>query len=161
MLLATQARRAELQQLCLYKVRSLTREQSELSKVALFFFTFVFIPPIIGIIEPSTDDTQVYAAVGSAANLPCVFSSGLTHVNVVWERLTAGSLLKSTPDRLPPSFSPSSAHSPMDNSVSSKEVGFEDAGRYRCAGTVDKQRLTRSMQLVIAKSKFERSLIFV
>ncbi|XP_028280255.1 lymphocyte activation gene 3 protein [Parambassis ranga] len=104
-----------------------------------------------GIIQPSTDNTQVYAAVGSAVTLPCVFSSGLTPVNVVWERLTAESLLKSTPDHLPPSFSPSSAHPPMDKSVSSKEVGFEDAGRYRCAGSVDKQMLTRSMQLIIAK----------
>ncbi|KAI3361143.1 hypothetical protein L3Q82_013340, partial [Scortum barcoo] len=33
-----------------------------------------------------------------------------------------------------------------------KEVGFEDAGRYRCSGTIKGQRLSQNMQLVTAKS---------
>ncbi|XP_035528536.1 lymphocyte activation gene 3 protein-like [Morone saxatilis] len=107
---------------------------------------------VMGIVQPSKDDTKVYAAVGSAVTLPCVFSSELIPSRTVWEKLKAGSF-KPTPGRLPDSFSPISPSSQpsSDNSASLKEVGFEDAGRYRCSGTVEQQRLTRNMQLVVAK----------
>ncbi|XP_041797922.1 lymphocyte activation gene 3 protein-like [Chelmon rostratus] len=106
-----------------------------------------------GIIHPSKDNTKVYAAVGSAVTLPCVFSPGLIPSGTLWEKLKAESLFRLTPGRLPASFSPSSPSSrfPVDKSASLKEVGFEDAGRYRCSGTVEGQRLARNMQLVVAK----------
>ncbi|KAM7383294.1 hypothetical protein PAMP_002960 [Pampus punctatissimus] len=40
---------------------------------------------------------------------------------------------------------------PWDKSASVKEVGFDDEGKYRCSGTIEGQRLTRNMQLVVAK----------
>ncbi|KAK5861782.1 hypothetical protein PBY51_017232 [Eleginops maclovinus] len=106
-----------------------------------------------GIITPPTDGTKVYAAVGSAVTLPCVFSSGLTPSNPVWEKLKPGFLFYPAPGLLPASFSLSSTSSqPLgDKSGSLREVGFEDEGRYRCSGTVDQQQLTRNMQLVVAK----------
>lgn len=98
-----------------------------------------------GIIQPSRDDTKVYAAVGSAVTLPCVFSPDLRPSRPVWEKLKPGTL--------PASFSTSSASSqtPFDKSASLKEVGFEDQGGYRCSATIRGQRLTRKMQLVVAK----------
>ncbi|XP_071372457.1 lymphocyte activation gene 3 protein-like [Centroberyx affinis] len=103
-----------------------------------------------GIINPSSDNTKVYAAVGSAVTLPCVFSPGLTPYNPVWERLSAGSLSPSTARSLPPSFRLSSRRL-LDSSVSVGEVGSEDGGRYRCSGTVKGYRLSTSLQLVVAK----------
>uniref|UniRef100_A0A3Q3KRU0 Ig-like domain-containing protein n=1 Tax=Monopterus albus TaxID=43700 RepID=A0A3Q3KRU0_MONAL len=106
-----------------------------------------------GFIQPSTDNTKVYVAVGSAVTLPCVFSPGLTPSSPGWEKLKPGSLFKPIPGHLPLSFSQSlssSQHS-WDRSASLKEVGFEDEGRYRCSGTLQGQRLTRNMQLVVAK----------
>ncbi|XP_070823195.1 lymphocyte activation gene 3 protein-like [Chaetodon trifascialis] len=106
-----------------------------------------------GIIHPSKDNTKVYAAVGSAVTLPCVFSPGLTPSNTLWEKLKPESIFRPIPGRLSASFSPPSPSSqfPLDKSASLKEVGFEDEGRYRCSGTVEGQRLTRNMQLVVAK----------
>ncbi|XP_076594180.1 lymphocyte activation gene 3 protein [Chaetodon auriga] len=106
-----------------------------------------------GIIHPSKDNTKVYAAVGSAVTLPCVFSPGLTPSNTLWEKLKPESIFRLAPGHLSASFSPSSPSSqfPLDKSASLKEVGFEDEGRYRCSGTVEGQRLTRDMQLVVAK----------
>ncbi|XP_075965809.1 lymphocyte activation gene 3 protein [Anarhichas minor] len=106
-----------------------------------------------GVINPSKDDSKVYAAVGSAVTLPCVFSPGLIPSNPVWEKLKPGFLFKPAPGPLPASFSPSKPLSPRpyDQSASLKEVEFEDEGRYRCSGTVQEQRLTRNMQLVVAK----------
>lgn len=98
-----------------------------------------------GILQPSRDDTKVYTAVGSAVTLPCVFSPDLKPSRPVWEKLKPGTL--------PASFSTFSASSqtPFDKSASLKEVGFEDQGGYRCSATVRGQRLTRKMQLVVAK----------
>ncbi|XP_068426588.1 lymphocyte activation gene 3 protein-like [Clinocottus analis] len=106
-----------------------------------------------GVIHPSKDDTKVYAAVGSAVTLPCVFSPGLIPSNPVWEKLRPGFLFKPTPGRLPSSFSSSKLFSqlPSDQSASLKEVGLEDEGRYRCSGSIEGQQVTRNMQLVVAK----------
>ncbi|TDH11641.1 hypothetical protein EPR50_G00063060 [Perca flavescens] len=106
-----------------------------------------------GIIHPSKENTQVYAALASAVTLPCVFSPGLIPSNLAWEKLKPEFLFKPAPSRLPASFSQSPPFSqrPFDKSATLKEVGFEDAGRYRCSGTIEGQRLTRNMQLVVAK----------
>ncbi|KAI3361144.1 hypothetical protein L3Q82_013341 [Scortum barcoo] len=106
-----------------------------------------------GIIQPSEDNAKVYAAVGSAVTLPCVYSPGLNPANPTWEKLKPEYIFKPVPDRLPASFSASSPSSqqPWDKSASLKEVGFEDAGRYRCSGTIKGQRLSQNMQLVTAK----------
>uniref|UniRef100_A0A3P8WXB8 Lymphocyte activating 3 n=1 Tax=Cynoglossus semilaevis TaxID=244447 RepID=A0A3P8WXB8_CYNSE len=110
-----------------------------------------------GIIHPPTDDTRVYAAVGSAVHLPCVFSPGFTPSSSLWEKLQPASFFsKLTPDRLPPSFftPPPSDQSPLDKSAGLKEVDFQDGGRYRCSGTIQGQSLTRVMKLVVAKSEW-------
>ncbi|KAK6326718.1 hypothetical protein J4Q44_G00023630, partial [Coregonus suidteri] len=68
-----------------------------------------------GIVNPSSASAKVYAEVGSAVTLPCVFSTGLTPSDPAWERLdTSGSALP-----LPPSFNLSSLPSipPWDRSV--------------------------------------------
>ncbi|XP_073340857.1 lymphocyte activation gene 3 protein-like [Pagrus major] len=106
-----------------------------------------------GIIQPSKDDTKVYAAVGSAVTLPCVFSPELLPAKPVWAKLKPGSLFIHTPDRLPASFIASSPSSQptSDQSATLKEVEFEDEGTYRCSGIVKGHWLTRNMQLVVAK----------
>lgn len=106
-----------------------------------------------GVIHPPRDDAKVYAAVGSAVTLPCVFSPGLIPSDPVWEKLKAVFLTKPAPGRLPASFSASGPLSPLpsDQSASLKEVGLGDEGRYRCSGVIKGQRLTRNMQLVVAK----------
>ncbi|KAK2844742.1 hypothetical protein Q5P01_011401 [Channa striata] len=106
-----------------------------------------------GIVQPSVDNTKVYAAVGSAVTLPCVFSNDLTPSSSVWEKLKPGSSIKPAPGLLPPSFSSSLPYSkfPWDMSASLTEVSLEDGGRYRCSGNVEGQKLTRTMQLVVAK----------
>ncbi|XP_035018570.1 lymphocyte activation gene 3 protein [Hippoglossus stenolepis] len=107
---------------------------------------------VTGIIQPPSDDTKVYAAVGSAVTLPCVFSSGLNPSSPLWEKLQTGSLNKRAPSRFA-LFSPSSPSSqlPWDKSASLKEVDLKDEGRYRCSGTIKGQRLARNIQLVVAK----------
>ncbi|XP_068998594.1 lymphocyte activation gene 3 protein-like [Embiotoca jacksoni] len=106
-----------------------------------------------GIIQPSRDNTKVYAVVGSAVTLPCVFSSGLSPSGSVWEKQKTGSLFKHVPSL---SASSSSAQLPWDKSASLNEVGFGDAGEYRCAGTIEDQKITRNMQLVVAKIVSEK-----
>uniref|UniRef100_A0AAZ3NY42 Ig-like domain-containing protein n=1 Tax=Oncorhynchus tshawytscha TaxID=74940 RepID=A0AAZ3NY42_ONCTS len=88
-----------------------------------------------GIVNPSSSSAKVYAEVGSAVTLPCVFSTGLTPSDTAWERLdTSGSALP-----LSPSFNLTSLLSlpPWD--------------RYRCSGTVEGRRVTKEMQLVTAQ----------
>lgn len=129
-----------------------------LNRLAPFFFQDrcsynVFFHSPTGIIQPLKDNSKVYAAVGSAVTLPCVFSDGLILSNTVWEKLQPGSLYKPAPSHLlltPPS---QSAQSSSDASATFKEVWFEDAGTYRCSGTAASRRLTRNMQLVVAKSR--------
>ncbi|XP_074509446.1 lymphocyte activation gene 3 protein [Sebastes fasciatus] len=106
-----------------------------------------------GITHPSRDDTKVYAAVGSAVTLPCVFSPGLIPSKPVWEKMKPEYIFTPAPGPLPASFSPSSPSSqlPSDKSASLKEVRFEDEGKYRCSGSIEGQQLTRNMQLVVAK----------
>ncbi|XP_030248380.1 lymphocyte activation gene 3 protein [Sparus aurata] len=106
-----------------------------------------------GIIQPSKDDAKVYAAVGSAITLPCVFTPGLFPAKPALEKLKPGSLLIHTPDRLPASFVASSPSSEptSDHSATLKEVEFEDQGTYRCSGIIKGHWLTRNMQLVVAK----------
>ncbi|KAM9353491.1 lymphocyte activation gene 3 protein [Symphorus nematophorus] len=103
-----------------------------------------------GIIKPSNDNTKVYAAVGSAVTLPCVFYPGLIPTNATWKKVEPGSFV---PGHLPASFSPPSPSSQplVDQSASLEEVAFEDEGRYNCSATVNGQNLFRNMQLVVAK----------
>uniref|UniRef100_A0A8C6UJE1 Ig-like domain-containing protein n=1 Tax=Neogobius melanostomus TaxID=47308 RepID=A0A8C6UJE1_9GOBI len=56
-----------------------------------------------GIVQPPNDSTKIYAAVGSAADLPCVFSKNLTTSNALWERIH--NISTSKPAALPASFS--------------------------------------------------------
>uniref|UniRef100_A0A3Q1HCB5 Lymphocyte activation gene 3 protein-like n=1 Tax=Acanthochromis polyacanthus TaxID=80966 RepID=A0A3Q1HCB5_9TELE len=107
-----------------------------------------------GILQPSKEDARLYAAVGSAASLPCVFSPGLKPSDSLWEKLKPSSLFGSAANRLPASFSSSSspAQLPWDKSARLDPVGLEDEGRYRCSGTVEGQKLARNMKLVVAQS---------
>ncbi|XP_029958996.1 lymphocyte activation gene 3 protein [Salarias fasciatus] len=102
-----------------------------------------------GIVQPSEDNTRLYAAVGSAATLPCVFSPDLKPLSSAWQKLKQGSRLSPAVDQLPSSLAASAT--PDDKSASLSEVSYEHAGNYSCAGTVQGQRLTRTMQLVVAK----------
>ncbi|XP_072769053.1 cell adhesion molecule DSCAM-like [Nerophis lumbriciformis] len=97
-----------------------------------------------GIIHPSRDDVQMYAAVGCAATLPCVFSPGQIPSETSWHKPSGP---------LPPSFlSSSPASKPAwDQSARLGNVSLEDEGIYRCAGVVGGQSLSRRMQLVVAK----------
>lgn len=106
--------------------------------------------------QPPKDNTKVYAAVGSAVTLPCVFASGLKPFGSEWEKLKTGSTLKPALGHLPPSFSLSSQsyQIPWDKSARVEEVGYMDEGSYRCSGIIGRQQVTRTMQLVVAKSKF-------
>ncbi|KAL6109297.1 lag3 [Pungitius sinensis] len=106
-----------------------------------------------GVIHPPDDDARVYAAVGSAVTLPCVFSPGLIPSDPLWEKLKPGYLYKPAPGPLPASFSASGPLSALasDQSARLNEVALEDEGRYRCSATIEGQRVTRNMQLVVAK----------
>lgn len=111
---------------------------------------FLLPSSLTGIIQPPEDNIKVYAAVGSAVRLPCVFSTGLTPTNLLWERVNNISL-----GHLPSSFAlPSSHGSTWDKSASVTEVQVEDEGWYRCSGTAQGQRLSRNMKLVTIKSEF-------
>lgn len=111
---------------------------------------------LAGIAQPSKDNSKVYAALGSAATLPCVFSPGLSPTSAAWERVKPGSLLTPATGQLPASFSLSGPASRPgeDRSAVLKEVRLEDEGRYRCSGTVEGRRLTRDLRLVVAKGTF-------
>ncbi|XP_034030404.1 carcinoembryonic antigen-related cell adhesion molecule 1-like [Thalassophryne amazonica] len=106
-----------------------------------------------GIIEPPNDDTRVYTAVGSSVTLPCVFSPDLIPSDAAWKKLKSGSLSQVSPGPLPPSFSASSlsSHPPWDKTAGLTEVEVADEGRYTCSGKINRQRLTRRIQLVVAK----------
>uniref|UniRef100_A0A3Q4M1N5 Ig-like domain-containing protein n=1 Tax=Neolamprologus brichardi TaxID=32507 RepID=A0A3Q4M1N5_NEOBR len=103
-----------------------------------------------GIIQPPKDNAKVYATVGSPVTLPCVFSSGLRTLSAGWEKINPVSpstrdlqllsLASSSPDRLR-----------WDRSIRINEVTYEDEGKYRCSGNAEQQRLTRTLQLVVAK----------
>ncbi|XP_061573064.1 lymphocyte activation gene 3 protein-like [Cololabis saira] len=95
-----------------------------------------------GIIQPPKDNKVVYAAVGSPFLLPCVFSPGLIPTSTSWKKAETGDLL---------AFNDSRSFSGCDKSLEIKEVTMEDQGKYKCSGSIKGQRLTRTMQLVIAK----------
>lgn len=103
-----------------------------------------------GIVQPWNDGTRVYASVGSAVTLPCVFSASLRPSDTVWEKEENGSVFEAAPRRLLPA-TPSQAST--DKSATLTEVWPEDGGKYRCSGTVKSYRLTRNVQLVVAKSE--------
>lgn len=128
-------------------------ERQELDLASSFWTTAVVSPLVLfaGIVQPPKDDTKVYAALGSAATLPCVFSPGLIPSSSAWEKLEPGF----PTIQLPASFSqaaPSSQPS-VDKSAILKEVRWEDGGTYRCSGTVEGRQLTRNLHLVVAKGK--------
>ncbi|XP_061675758.1 hemicentin-1-like [Syngnathoides biaculeatus] len=106
-----------------------------------------------GIVHPPRDDTKVYAAVGSAATLPCVFSAGLNPTETTWQKLEPDPLSRSSPDPLPPSFSsfPPIYRPTLDHSARLKDIGLEDEGTYMCSGVVEGQSFSRKVQLVVAK----------
>uniref|UniRef100_A0A3P9K7D0 Lymphocyte activating 3 n=1 Tax=Oryzias latipes TaxID=8090 RepID=A0A3P9K7D0_ORYLA len=97
-----------------------------------------------GIIKPPKDNTMVYAAVGSAVTLPCVFSAGLSPKTTSWEKVGVGKPIDLNISNRP-------SFSPWDQSLTINEVELKDQGEYRCAGTINEKRLTRTMQLVVAK----------
>lgn len=106
-----------------------------------------------GIVQPFRDDSKLYAAEGSAATLPCVFSSGLKPLNSTWEKLQPGSSPTPVLGHIPSSLTVSStaAQPPWDKSATLDEVGVEHRGTYRCAGSAEGRRMARTMQLVVAK----------
>lgn len=113
-------------------------------------FSLIICSGSSGIIQPRDDGTRVYASVGSTATLPCLFSAALRPNDTVWEKKEFGSVYRAAPRHL---LLPSSSPSFTDKSATLTEVYPEDQGTYRCSGTVKNQRLTRNMQLVIAKSE--------
>ncbi|XP_056143061.1 lymphocyte activation gene 3 protein-like [Lampris incognitus] len=104
------------------------------------------------IVIPADDDTRVYAAVGSAVTLPCVFAPGYNPSDLVWEKMNTAPRSPSTASALPPSFdlSPLTLQRPWDRSARVMEVGPEDGGQYRCSGTIEGRSLTRGLRLVTA-----------
>ncbi|XP_077384285.1 roundabout homolog 2 isoform X2 [Festucalex cinctus] len=102
-----------------------------------------------GIVQPSQDDAKVYAAVGSAATLPCVFSRDVNPSEPTWHKLKPGSRSKLAIESLPSSSSLSSPA--WDQSAHLCETVAEDAGTYRCAALVEGRWLSRKVQLVVAK----------
>lgn len=106
-----------------------------------------------GIVQPRDDGTRVYASIGSAVTLPCVFSAALTPDDIIWEKKESGSQYRAAPGRL---LLASSSQSSTDKSATLTEVWPEDEGTYRCSGTVRSQRVTRNMQLVVARSELSR-----
>ncbi|KAM6910440.1 lymphocyte activation gene 3 protein [Xenentodon cancila] len=96
-----------------------------------------------GIIQPPKDNTLVYAAVGSPVTLPCIFSPHLIPTSTAWMKAETDDLLPFHNSR--PSF-------PLwDKSLEIKEVTMEHQGKYKCTGSIKGHRLTRTMQLVVAK----------
>ncbi|KAM6968308.1 basement membrane-specific heparan sulfate proteoglycan core protein [Aplochiton taeniatus] len=106
-----------------------------------------------GIVEPARDDASVYAAVGSLATLPCVFSHGLAVSNATWERLEESFLPPFHSLPFPPTWSLSSMshHGPWDRSLRVGEVRPEDGGRYRCSGMAEGHKLIREFKLITAQ----------
>uniref|UniRef100_A0A3B4A8I0 Ig-like domain-containing protein n=1 Tax=Periophthalmus magnuspinnatus TaxID=409849 RepID=A0A3B4A8I0_9GOBI len=107
-----------------------------------------------GIIRPPGDGARVFAAVGVAVSLPCVFAEGLAPSDAFWERLPTESASERAAVKLPRAFSPPpSSVSSRDKSAALSEVEFEDAGRYRCSASVQGQKTQRSLELVTVLSK--------
>lgn len=106
-----------------------------------------------GIVEPAREEASVYAAVGSEATLPCVFSHGLTVSNVIWESLKESFLPPFHSLPFPPTWNLTSMsyHGPWDRSLIVGEVSVEDGGRYRCSGMADGHKLTREFKLITAQ----------
>lgn len=104
-----------------------------------------------GIIQPPKDNAKVYATVGSAVTLPCVFSPSLRPLSSGWKKVNAGGPSARDLQLLSLPLSSSPARLRWDKSIHISEVTYEDEGNYTCAGTIGLQRLTRTMQLVVAK----------
>lgn len=83
---------------------------------------------------------------GSAVTLPCVLSPGLAFTKMALEKTGGPERLLLTNEFVRPRS--------LDKSFTIQEVTMEDQGQYRCAGTVRGHSLNRTMQLVVAKSKF-------
>ncbi|XP_057689848.1 lymphocyte activation gene 3 protein-like isoform X2 [Corythoichthys intestinalis] len=110
-----------------------------------FFSRSLRLRVIKGIVHPSRDNTKVYAAVGSAATLPCVFSPGFNPSEPTWQKLKPGSAVQFLPS------SDSSSQPILDKSANLKDISLEDEGTYRCSGLVEGQNLSRKVQLVVAR----------
>lgn len=96
-----------------------------------------------GIVQPPRDEIKFYAALGSSFIMPCVFSAQLVPIQPLVEKLDS---------RIPHVFSNRSiSSSNWDKSIIIQEVVPENEGKYRCGGTINGTRLTRTMQLVVAK----------
>uniref|UniRef100_A0A3Q2PG32 Lymphocyte activation gene 3 protein n=1 Tax=Fundulus heteroclitus TaxID=8078 RepID=A0A3Q2PG32_FUNHE len=96
-----------------------------------------------GITQPPKDDTKLYAALGSPFTIPCMFSPEIVPRGTLVEKLDSG---------IPQVFSNRSASSSSwDKSIIIQDVVPENEGRYQCSGTTSRGRLTRTMQLVVAK----------
>lgn len=103
-----------------------------------------------GIVQPSSDNTKLYAAVGSLVTLPCVLSHDLAPLRADWEKMEPGSLFDALP--LPSySYSPLTSKHSWDRSINLRQVAFKDEGKYRCHVVVEDRWLKRYMQLVVAK----------
>ncbi|XP_014901632.1 lymphocyte activation gene 3 protein [Poecilia latipinna] len=97
---------------------------------------------VAGIIQPAKQDTKLYAALGSSFTMPCIFSPNLSPKAALVEKLDSGFQIFNNR---------SASSSSWDKSIVIQEVVPENEGRYRCGGTVERRRLSQTMQLVVAK----------
>ncbi|KAG9344942.1 hypothetical protein JZ751_009482 [Albula glossodonta] len=101
-----------------------------------------------GISSPLKDMTPVYAAVGSSAVLPCVYTKGLALEKTSWERKRNGES-SFNPVLRPPI--PSPKRPLWDRSLWLESVEQQDEGMYRCSGEVEGRILQRHLLLVTAQ----------
>ncbi|KAI1885795.1 hypothetical protein AGOR_G00207470 [Albula goreensis] len=101
-----------------------------------------------GISSPLKDMTPVYAAVGSSAVLPCVYTKGLALEKTSWERKQNGES-SFNPVLRPPIPSPTRPQ--WDHSLWLESVEQQDEGIYRCSGEVEGRILQRHLLLVTAQ----------
>uniref|UniRef100_A0AAY4AE31 Ig-like domain-containing protein n=1 Tax=Denticeps clupeoides TaxID=299321 RepID=A0AAY4AE31_9TELE len=105
-----------------------------------------------GIEMPQNDAMMVYAAVGSSADLPCVFTEGFSPYNTTWTRLSKGSSAGQIPSShlvyVPLPTAPRNSSIPWDRSLNVPMVDIGDGGLYMCSARVQNQKMERKMELV-------------